>query len=239
MSSPIIQNAATQSVSPAILGYLADHSESRRLPLLFGLLLLTGATVMLCAGTSIHTFLIGRALQGMSAALVWTAGIALLTDNVEKREIGQCLGYVTAAMSAGTLLGPLAGGIVYDKAGYYAVYKMAFALIGLDIVLRLVLIEKSTARKYTTTIESSNRDPLLPQLASPDNVGSRSSYSTSNVKNAGSKSNQRSIWERRLPPFLRLLGSSRLLVAMLASTAWGFLTTSFDAVSLIIAHFSA
>lgn len=239
MRSPIIQNAAAQSVSPAILGYLADRSESRRLPLLFGLLLLTGATVMLCAGTSVNTFLIGRFLQGMSAAMVWTAGLALLTDNVEHTETGQCLGYVTAAMDAGTLLGPLAGGIVYDKAGYYAVYKMAFALIGLDIVLRLVLIEKRTAGKYMTSIESSSHDPLLPQLASPDDIGSRNSYSTNNAKNASLKSDQRSIWKRRLPPFLWLLGSRRLLVAMLASTVWGFLTTSFDAVSLIFAQFSA
>lgn len=242
MSSPGYQHFVAQSASLAILGYLADRTESRRFPLLLGLLLLTGATAMLCVGTSIHTFLIGRTLQGMSAAMVWTAGLALLADNVEKEELGQCLGYVTAAMSAGTLLGPLSGGIVYDKCGYFAVYEMAFALIGLDIVLRFVLIEKRTARKYLASIEDSSYDPLLPQLTSDDDEESISSYSTGDMIKTGSgssptSSSQRSIWQRRLPPFLWLLSSRRLLVALLASMVWGVVVTSFDAVSLIFTRF--
>lgn len=197
---------------------------------------------MLCAGTSVHTFLIGRALQGMSAAMVWTAGLALLADNVEKGELGQCLGYVTMAINAGTLLGPLSGGIVYDKGGYFAVYEMAFALIGLDILLRLVLIEKRTARKYLDGYEDSSYDPLLPQSGSDEDGERRISYNTgdnhthevhpvSELSTIGS--HPRSVWQRRLPPFVWLLSSRRLLVALLASMVMGVMLTSFDAVSLI------
>ena len=196
---------------------------------------------MLCAGTSIHTFLIGRALQGMSAAMVWTAGLALLADNVEKGELGQCLGYVTVAINAGTLLGPLSGGIVYDKGGYFAVYEMAFALIGLDILLRLVLIEKRTARQYLASYEDSSYDPLLPQPGSDEDGERRISYNTGNnhshevhpvseLSTIGS--DQRSVWQRRLTPFVWLLSSRRLLVALLASMVMGVMLTSFDAVSL-------
>ena len=229
--------------SPAILGYIADHTKSRRFPLLFGLALLAGATAMLCMGTSVRTFLIGRTLQGMSAAMVWTAGLALLADNIDKGELGLCLGYVTMAINAGTLLGPLSGGIVYDMAGYFAVYEMAFALIGLDIVLRLVLIEKRTAREYTKSIEEPIYDPLLPKAASNVDVERRNSYRTNNAITAGSESltspDQTSIWQRRLPPFLWLLSSRRLLVALLASMVMGVLLTSFDAVSLIFRFLSA
>lgn len=199
---------------------------------------------MLCAGTSFHTFLIGRALQGASAAMVWTAGLALLADNVEKEELGQCLGYVTMAMNAGTLLGPLSGGIVYDKGGYFAVYDIGFALIGLDVVLRFVLIEKKTARKYMAGTADPNHDPLLPQPALDEDEGIRSSYGTVNVTNAGSESlktssNQRSVWQRRLPAIIWLLSSRRLLVALLASMMWGIILTSFDAVSVILTQSAA
>lgn len=231
-------NSVAQSNSPAFLGYFVDRCESRRYPLLFGLFLLTGATVMLCLGTSLHTFLIGRALQGMSASMVWVAGLALLTDNIEKGELGQYLGYVTTMMNAGILLGPLSGGIVYDKGGYFAVYKMAFALIGLDIVLRLVLIEKKTAKKCMACIDGPSYDPLLPKLASDEDEDCTSSYSNGNGMRAGSDSpntisNQTSTWHNRIPSFLRLLCSRRLLVALLASVVWGVTMTSFDAVGLL------
>lgn len=191
---------------------------------------------MLCAGTSVQVFLGGRILQGSSAAMVWTGGIALLTDNVEKEEVGQFLGYIAIAMNAGTLLGPLAGGIMYDKGGYFAIYEMAFALIGLDIVLRLVLVEKRTARKYMASTESSNHESLLPQTTLNEDEERSRSYGTGNVINSGAEStagsNQKSIWQRRLPPFVWLLGTRRILVAMLAFMAWGLMVTSFDAVSL-------
>ena len=193
---------------------------------------------MLCAGRSVLTFLIGRTLQGMSAAMVWTAGIALLADNVEKGELGQCLGYVTTAMNVGTLVGPLLGGVVYDQFGYFAVYKMAFTLIGLDIVLRLVLIERRTARRYIASIGDPSYDPLLPQPASEENGGCKNSYNTGNVigecsESSQTSSNQRSVWQKRLPPFIWLLSSRRILVSLLASMVWGVMLTAFDAVSWI------
>lgn len=199
---------------------------------------------MLCVGTSVHTFLIGRILQGMSTAIVGAAGLALLADNVERGEQGQYLGYTTMAMNAGVLLGPLSGGIAYDKGGYYAVYEIAFALIGLDILLRLVVVEKRTARKYMASIEDPCFDPLLPQPALNDDEERRSLDSTGNVTDAESESpaastNPRSVWQRRLPPFLWLLGSRRLLVAMLGAMMWGILVTSFDAVSFTFTQFPA
>ena len=103
---------------PACFGYVADHSKSRRMPLVFGLVFLAGATAMLCVGTSIALFVAGRALQGMSAAMVWTVGLALLADTVDKEELGKFLGYISLAMNGGTLLGPLLGGVVYDRGGY-------------------------------------------------------------------------------------------------------------------------
>jgi MFS family permease len=60
-------------------------------------------------------------LQGFSAAVVWTVGQALLVDTVGEKEIGQTLGLVSIAMSVAILIAPLLGGVVYQKAGYYAV----------------------------------------------------------------------------------------------------------------------
>ena len=142
-----VYGAALVAFSP-FCGWLADRSKSRRLSLLFGLLTLGGATLMLCLGRTISVFVLGRLLQGISAAIVWTVGLALLVDTVGPEEVGQVMGFVSVSMSVGILVAPLLGGVVYSRAGYYGVYYMAFALIILDIILRLTMIEKKFAVKW-------------------------------------------------------------------------------------------
>ncbi len=99
-------------VASPITGWYADNSSSRRLPLLIGLLALAGATLMLCLAQTIWLLVLGRLLQGISAAIVWTVGTALLVDTVGKRYIGQIMGYVSISMSLGILIAPLLGGLV-------------------------------------------------------------------------------------------------------------------------------
>jgi len=142
-----VYGAALLVASP-LAGWYADRSSSRRLPLLIGLLALAGSTVILCLARTIALLVLGRILQGISAAIVWTVGQALLVDTVGQKDIGQILGYVSISMSVGILLAPLLGGVVYERAGYYPVFYMAFGLIALDILLRMVLIEKKIARQW-------------------------------------------------------------------------------------------
>ncbi|GME52827.1 Major facilitator superfamily [Neofusicoccum parvum] len=142
-----VYGAALLAFSP-ICGYVADHTSTRRMPLLLGLAALAGSTVMLNIGSSMAVLVAGRLLQGTSAAVVWVVGLALLVDTVGQNDVGQAMGYVSLAMSLAVLLAPLLGGVVLDHAGYNAVFAMAYALIGLDIVLRLVLVEKKVARRW-------------------------------------------------------------------------------------------
>ncbi|KAL8671261.1 MAG: hypothetical protein Q9168_004230 [Polycauliona sp. 1 TL-2023] len=142
-----VYGAALLASAP-VCGFLADRSTSRRLPLLAGLLALAGATLMLCFGRTIAVLVAGRLLQGISAAIVWTVGLALLVDTVGQGEIGQVMGYISISMSVSMLVAPLLGGVVYDRGGYYAVYYMAFALIIVDIILRTVMIEKKVACRW-------------------------------------------------------------------------------------------
>jgi MFS family permease len=141
-----VYNAALFVGSP-IAGFYADHTSSRRLPLLLGLLALCASTLLLCLGKIMALLGLGRILQGLSAAIVWSVGLALLVDTVGK-DIGYAMGYVNIAMSVGLLISPVIGGAVYAAAGYYAVYYIAFAVVLCDIALRLVLVEKKVARQW-------------------------------------------------------------------------------------------
>lgn len=145
-------NIALFAGSP-LVGVYADHTTSRRLPLLLGLLALAGSTLLLCLGKTIALLVVGRLLQGLSAAVVWSSGLALLADTMGK-DIGYAMGYIGIAMSIAFLVAPVIGGAVYGAAGYYAVYYVAFWVIFCDVVLRLVLIEKKVARRWITDDEA-------------------------------------------------------------------------------------
>lgn len=140
-------------VSSPIVGIYADHTSSRKWPLLLGLVALAGATVLLAFGNSVGLFVLGRVLQGVSAAVVWSVGCALLVDTMGSK-VGVAMGYVNISMSIALLLAPVIGGVVYNHAGYYAVYYVAFGVVGVDIVLRLTMIEKKVARQWVREPET-------------------------------------------------------------------------------------
>ncbi|KAI1178986.1 MFS general substrate transporter [Nemania sp. FL0916] len=217
---------ASLLVFAPIFGYLADRSNSRRSPLIVGLLILASATVLLYVGTSLPFWVAGRALQGAAAAMVWTVGLALLADTVEEDELGKYIGVVTLAMTGGTFLGPLLGGIVYDYGGFSNVFIMAFVLIGLDIVLRLVMIEKKVARQYLEDAVPSTHSVQTQNQS--NSMDGRHPDSTNDAD--VSMSSNSATYQSKVPPVIFLLRSRRLITAMLATLVFGILITGFDSV---------
>lgn len=144
--------SAALFIGSPIAGIYADHTSSRRWPLLIGLVALAGSTLLLCFGRHIALLVVGRLLQGFSAAIVWSVGCALLVDTMENA-VGVAMGYVATAMSLALLVAPSIGGAVYAAAGYYAVYYVAFGVVLVDILLRLVMIEKKVAKQWNTQVD--------------------------------------------------------------------------------------
>jgi MFS family permease len=220
-------------------GWFADWSPNRRLPLLIGLVALAGATVMLCLGRSVGVLVAGRVFQGLAAAVVWTVGLALLVDTVGPKDIGQVMGYVSMAMTISVVLGPVLGGIVYERAGYYPVYYMAFALVFLDILMRLFLVEKKVAKQWIKEPELSEQasiaaaeqtsaselDKSTAITLVPQSEGGVITTKTANCETAPS-----TFQKSKLPPILTLLASRRLLAALWGSVVQATVLTAFDTV---------
>ncbi|KAJ5200738.1 Major facilitator superfamily domain general substrate transporter [Penicillium cf. griseofulvum] len=229
-----LYSAALLAFAP-VVGYLADRAESRRWPLLVGLVALAAATSLLCVGTHIALWIVGRLFQGAAAAVVWTAGLALMVDTLGKDDLGQAIGYVTMAISIGTLAGPLLGGVLYENGGYYAVFGLAFAFVALDIVLRLVLIERRHAIEW-----------LTPEMAPHSVHGDQSTEKKSGetlgrpMSPNGSEPLESQTSSSRSPgAFERvaiLLSSPRLVVSVWAYFILALVLTSFDSVLPLFVH---
>ncbi|KAI1439125.1 major facilitator superfamily domain-containing protein [Xylaria sp. CBS 124048] len=88
-------------VGSPIAGAYADHTSSRRWPLLLGLLALAGSTLLLALSHSLGLFVLGRVLQGLSASVVWSVGCALLVDTMGNA-VGVAMGYVNISAEEDT-----------------------------------------------------------------------------------------------------------------------------------------
>lgn len=218
-------------VGSAICGPIADKSSSRRAALLGGLIVLLGATVMLCLGRSIAVLIAGRLIQGLSASVVWCVGLALLADIAGENDAGQAMGYVSVAFSTGVLIAPLLGGVVYARAGYYAVFYMTFSVIAVDIILRLALIEKKIAVRWDIVSEvelqssMKQEDTAAASSQEPSSMPVPKQEGTSLTNSNAAIAFKRS----RVPPVLLLMKSRRMLAAFWATFVISSLLTAFDA----------
>lgn len=150
------------------------------------------------------------------------------------------MGYVSLGMSLGILLAPLLGGVVFDRAGYDAVFGMAYGLIGLDIILRLLLVEKKVAARWDPVAgehakkaeESTTNGLSLAQNETTDaekGLESGESVTPDQITDTDLRDRRRD----RLPPVLALLYSRRLLAALFCALIQAALLTSFDSVLTI------
>lgn len=157
-----------------------------------------------------------------------------------QENLAQAMGYVSLGMSLGILIAPLLGGIVFDRAGYDAVFGMAYGLIGLDIILRLLLVEKKVAARWDPVAEVQAKNAA----DSPNNARTFTQDETTDtekglesgesiVPDQPTDSELRDRRRDHLPPVLALLYSRRLLAALFCALIQAALITSFDSVLTI------
>ena len=108
---------------------------------------------------------------------------------------------------------------MYDTGGYDAVIGMAFGLIGLDFILRVALIEKRVAAKWTGTDGMGSGGALGQQQSMPV----RSNETSVQVKRGGGTF-----------AILSLFRSPRLVIALWGAFVQAVVIASFDAVRLRI-----
>lgn len=114
-------------------------------------------------------------------------------------QIGRAMGVISIFTGLAVVLAPVLGGVAYAKSGYYTVFAISFSFVGMDLVLRLLMIERRDALKWEEhsteppatelqshlpPLEQGSEDPTAERLrdeerptlqdmrASPDNVES-------------------------------------------------------------------
>ena len=137
---------AMLSATLILAGALADRYGRRRV-FIIGLVSF-GATSALCGlAPTMELLVLFRLLQGMAGALLVPGPLSIITATFEGAARARAIGLWSAATSALTILGPLAGGLVVDSLSW----RIAFL-----INVPLVLVALYAAIRYVP--ESRNED---------------------------------------------------------------------------------
>ena len=145
--------------------------------------------------------------------------------------VGTAMAYVSSSMSIGLILGPVLGGVIYARRGYYAAFGLAFAFIAMDLVLRVILVEKKIAVRYAPSLSNAKEeDPqtLKLQAISPSSGDWERNVSVA-VPSERARSTILSAAESKIPQVIRILKYPRLLVALLLSFVQALILSAFDA----------
>ena len=160
------------------------------------------------------------------------------------------MGFVLSGMNLGALIAPFLAGAIYDYAGYYAVWIVCLVVVAFDFVLRLLIVETKTAKKWIVKeVNNSNlgrtegeTDPLLPEesmsdsgsgLGTSDSIRREQGNHETNKASAVLKlpHNSRKSWfHRHFPAMTILLTSPRIQAAVYGCFTHTLLISSFDAV---------
>ncbi|KAK5081732.1 hypothetical protein LTR05_007866 [Lithohypha guttulata] len=212
-------------------GWIADRTNARRTPFLAGLLALLGATIMLAFGQTIGVLVAARILQGISAAVVWTIGLAVVLDTVGPENLGKVIGSIFSFISVGELAAPVLGGVLYSKTGYAGVFGVGAGLLGVDFLMRLLIIEKKVAARYGADDASTNprqHDSRSGENEDEENVDEGTSL-LGKKEEGNFKIPQPQNKIVRTLPVLYCLSNPRIAVALLLSFVQAATLAMFDA----------
>ena len=85
--------------------------------------------------------MIGRAVQGLASSALWTAGMAVVSEQAGPERRGQAVARIFSAASAGELVGPVLSGFLFERvsqrAGISPFFGLA-AVLGVGVTLGLV-----------------------------------------------------------------------------------------------------
>lgn len=106
----------TEAIFRAPMGALSDRIGRRRLITLAPMLTVVTSLATLLARHPLQ-FAILRALDGLSAAMLWPAAYAAIGDSVPAQRRSWAMSFLNMTYMGGIALGPLAGGLANDLTG--------------------------------------------------------------------------------------------------------------------------
>ncbi|MEU5366657.1 MFS transporter [Streptomyces sp. NPDC005925] len=132
------------AVATPVAGRLGDMAGKRRVLLACAVLLVAGSVVCALSDTLVP-MIVGRALQGLSAAVI-PLGISIMRDELPPERLAGATALMSASLGVGGALGLPAAALIADNLDWHALFWTSAALGSLALVLVLLLVPESKVR---------------------------------------------------------------------------------------------
>jgi EmrB/QacA subfamily drug resistance transporter len=132
------------AVATPVVGRLGDMVGKRRM-LLASLVLLVSGSVVCALSESLVPMIVGRALQGLAAAVV-PLGISIMRDELPAERLGSATALMSASLGVGGALGLPAAALIADHFDWHMLFWTSGALGVVALVLVPLIVPESTVR---------------------------------------------------------------------------------------------
>ncbi|MBO1268270.1 MFS transporter [Arthrobacter cavernae] len=127
----------TSAVATPIVSRSADMYGKQKMMLACLALMVLGSVIAAVGGTFLWV-IVGRALQGFSAALI-PVGISIMRDELPKEKIGSAVALMSATLGIGSALGLPLAGVLYQSFGWHSIFWVS-AAAGLLLLLAVAFV---------------------------------------------------------------------------------------------------
>jgi MFS transporter, DHA1 family, solute carrier family 18 (vesicular amine transporter), member 1/2 len=127
-------------IATPLFGYFGDRIGYRE-SMIYGVALSAAALVLSGFAPSFPLLLLGRLFQGTAAAASWTAGLALIAEHHHEKRV-EMMGFALMGSTAGSLLGPIIGGSLYEAGGYALPFAVTGVLVAIDAGLCVFMLPR-------------------------------------------------------------------------------------------------
>ena len=124
-----------------IFGRVADLFGRKRV-FLIGTLAVIASSLFTALSSNVEMLLLGRFLQGVSAAMLYATQIAIISSVFPPDQRGKAIGLVVSAVYIGLAAGPLLGGVATDWFGWRANFLLHIPLALLVVYIGITKVNE-------------------------------------------------------------------------------------------------
>lgn len=108
-------------ITPLIFAKLSNYTGKSKL-FIMGLSVFTVSSLICGISTSLTELIIFRIIQALGASMISSINLAILMQVFPSHEKGRVMGYFTAVIGFGMLMGPTVGGFLIDSLGWTYIF---------------------------------------------------------------------------------------------------------------------
>ena len=142
--------AMTQLIFSPFTGRAADKF-GRKIIIVIGLIIFAFSELLFGLGTTIEVLFISRILGGLAGAFIMPAVTAFIVDLTTEQNRARALGYMTAALNFGFIIGPGVGGVLAEVSTRLPFFVAA--VLGIISALLAVFLLTEPRRKTEVAAE--------------------------------------------------------------------------------------